>query len=320
MQARSHGETGLDVVFTTNSDGTMGNMPCKFWLVSCLTFVSLVAGCSRRPETPTGPSPSPDTINYIAIGASDAVGVGSSVICLDPVNCPNGTSYVWVLQRALRNTGKTVNVSNLGVPGVVMSPAIQALTRQIGRTDVIANMIENQVIFVTASTTHITIFAGGNDANAIAQAIRANVPGSDTPNDRRAFIDRQVAQWGTDLEDLIRRIRARSANARIVAYNLPNLAALGYVAGLSTTEKSILQRIAVGVTDRINALAGQNVLIVDLMCEPRIYSSANVSSDGFHPSDAGYQLMADLAFNPMANGTASAPNPGCAQRTIFPAF
>jgi lysophospholipase L1-like esterase len=276
--------------------------------------------CSKRSETPTGPSPSPDTIAYLAMGASDAVGVGSSVVCIGVIDCPNGTSYVYVLQRALRNAGKTVNVTNVGVPGAVMSPAIQALTRQIGRNDVIANFIENQVPFVQSSTTHVTLFAGGNDANAIAQAIRAGVPGSDTPNDIRAFVDRQVSQWGTDLEELIRRIRARSANTRIVAYNLPNLAALRYVAGLSVGERSVLQRIAVGLTDRINALTSQNVLVVDLMCESRIYADANVSSDGFHPSDAGYQLMADLAFNAMANGTASAPSGNCPQRAALPIF
>ena len=254
------------------------------------------------------------------MGASDAVGVGSSVPCLFNVDCANGTSYVSVLARALRNSGKTVALTNVGVPGAVMSPTIQALTRQIGRNDVIANFIENQVPFVTASTTHVTIFAGGNDANAIAQAIRAGVPGSDTPNDIRAYVDRQVAQWGTDLDDLIRRIRARSANTRIVAYNLPNLAALRYVAGLSTFERSILQRIAVGLSDRVNALTAQNVLVIDLLCEPRIYADGNVSGDGFHPSDAGYQLMADLGFNAMANGTASTPSGSCAPRTVFPAF
>jgi lysophospholipase L1-like esterase len=254
------------------------------------------------------------------MGASDAVGVGSSVPCLFGVDCANGTSYVYVLQRALRNAGKSVTLTNVGVPGAVMSPAIQALTRQMGRNDVIANFIENQVPFVTPATTHVTVFAGGNDANAIGQAIRAGLAGSDTLNDIRAYIDRQVAQWGGDLEDLVRRVRARSANARIVAYNLPNLAALRYVANASITERAILQRIAVGLTDRINALAAQNVLVVDLMCEPRIYSDANLSGDGFHPNDAGYQLMADLGFNPLANGTATTPAASCPQRTLFPTF
>lgn len=294
-------------------------MPCKYRLIRCLTFATLVfvGGCSKR-ETPT--SPTPDTVVYLSMGASDAVGVGSSVPCLFNVDCANGTSYVAILTRALRNAGKTVTLTNPAVPGAVMSPAIQQLTRQIGRNDVIANFIDNQLPFVTPATTHVSIFAGGNDGNAIAQAIRAGVPGSDTPNDIRAFVDRQVAQWGTDLEDLIRRIRGRSANTRIVAYNLPNLAALRYVSGLSTFERSILQRIAVGLSDRINALTAQNVLVVDLLCEPRIYQDGNVSSDGFHPSDAGYQLMADLAFNAMANGTGSAPSGSCPQRTLFPAF
>src|ERR671923_1691951 len=139
-----------------------GKMPCKYRLISCLLFVSFVSvvACSRR-GTPTGPSPSPDTIAYLAMGASDAVGVGSSVVCLGVIECPNGTSYVYVLQRALRNAGKTVNVTNVGVPGAVMSPAIQQLTRQIGRNDVIANFIENQTPFVQSTTTHVTIFAGG---------------------------------------------------------------------------------------------------------------------------------------------------------------
>jgi hypothetical protein len=34
----------------------------------------------------------------------------------------------------------------------------------------------------------------------------------------------KVRQWGTDYEDLIRRIRDRAPNARIVVLNLPNLA------------------------------------------------------------------------------------------------
>jgi lysophospholipase L1-like esterase len=297
-------------------------MQVRLGLFGCLTCVSLVvaSACSKKPESPTGPSPTSNTVLYVAIGASDAVGIGSSVICVGVVDCPNGTSYVYVLKRQLQAAGKTVTVTNLGVPGAVMSPTIQALTRQIGRSDVIANFLEHQVPFVTAATTHVSLFAGGNDANAIAQAIRAGVPGSDTPNDIRAYIDRQVVQWGTDLEELIRRIRARAPNARIVAYNLPNLAGLPYVARNTTTERSALQRIAVGLSDRINALASQNVLVIDLMCESRLYSAANVSSDGFHPSDGGYQLMADMASAAMGNGTATTPSGSCAQRTLFPAF
>jgi lysophospholipase L1-like esterase len=297
-------------------------MKARLALLSLLTVAVFIssAACNKKPESPTGPTPSPNTFVYVAIGASDAVGVGSSVLCAGTLDCPNGTSYVYVLKRRLQSAGKTVTLTNLGVPGAVMSPAIQALTRQIGRNDVPANFIENQVPFVGSSTTHVTVFAGGNDANAIAQAIRAGVPGSDTPNDIRAYVDRQVQQWGEDFAELIRRIRSRAPNARVVVYNLPNLAALPYVSRNTTVERGVLQRIAVGLSDRINASASSNVLVVDLLCESRIYAAGNVSSDGFHPSDQGYQLMAELGYPALADGTAATPSPNCAPRTAAPAF
>jgi lysophospholipase L1-like esterase len=277
------------------------------------------AACNKDRESPTGPT-NPNAVIYTAIGASDAVGVGGTVLCAGTLDCPNGSSYVYVMRRRLQSEGKTVTLTNLGVPGAVMSPDIQALARQIGRGDLIANFLENQVPFVASSVTHVTIFAGGNDANTIAQAIRAGVPGSDTPNDIRAFIDRRVQQWGDDFAELIRRVRARAPNARIVAYNLPNLAALPYVSRNTVIERGALQRIAVGLTDRVNATANQGVLIVDLMCEARIYTAGNVSSDGFHPSDSGYQLMADLGYPAFSTGAASAPSSSCGERTAVPAF
>ena len=32
------------------------------------------------------------------------------------------------------------------------------------------------------------------------------------------------------------------------------------------------------------------------MCEPRVYDAREFSSDGFHPSDSGYALMAELGL------------------------
>ena len=58
----------------------------------------------------------------------------------------------------------------------------------------------------------------------------------------RGFIDTQVRQWGADFEELIRRLRARAPNARIVAINLPNLGAAPYVANLSTRNAASCRR------------------------------------------------------------------------------
>lgn len=294
--------------------------PIRRFRFALLATCGLSIACSKNPATPTGPTPSTDTVVYTAIGASDAVGIGSSVICLGTIDCPNATGYVYVLKRALQTGGKTVTFTNLGVPGAVLSSAIQTLSRQAGRSDIIANFIDNQVPFVGSNVTHVTVFAGGNDTNVIAQAVRAGLVGSDTPNDIRAYVDRQIQQWGVDFEEMIRRIRSRAPTARIVAYNLPNLAGLPYVASNTTLERSVLQRIAVGLADRVNAMATQNVLVIDLLCEARVYNPANLSSDGFHPNDQGYQLMADLGRPALQSGTASPPNPSCAQRTLFPVF
>ncbi len=162
-------------------------------------------------------------------------------------------------------------------------------------------------------TTHLTIFAGGNDTNVIAEGARRR-GGSDV----NGYADAQVRQWGTDLNDLISRIRSRAPSARIVALNLPNLAGAPYLAARPTAEKSLIQRVAVGLSDRVNALTAQGVLVVDLMCDARLYQSSNYASDGFHPGDGGYQVFAELALPALRDGTNTQPNTNCAQRRLFP--
>lgn len=288
-------------------------MPWRLCWLSLALAATVGTSCKR--EGPTGPTPN-DTVAYSAIGASDGIGFGGSVPCVpfDP-DCPAGTGYVYLLKRRFQSDGLTVTLSNRSVPGAVLSPAIQTLSRDIGR-DILSNFLDQAASFIASDSTHVTIFAGGNDANVIAQNIRAGRGSADI----RAFIDQHVSQWGNDLGELIRRVRARAPNARIVAYNLPNLGVAPYVAALSTQERSIVQRIAVSLSDRVNALTSQNVLVIDLMCEPRIYDSARFSSDGFHPSDSGYALMAELAYPALRNGTASSPSASCSQRTLLPAL
>jgi lysophospholipase L1-like esterase len=167
---------------------------------------------------------------------------------------------------------------------------------------------------VPTNTTHMTIFAGGNDANVIGKAVLAGRGG----NDPNAYIDSQVRQWGTDLEGMIDKIRARAPNTRIVALNMINLASAPYLASRPTSEKSIMQRIAVGISDRVNALQSKNVLVVDLMCDARLYLPQNYASDGFHPGDAGYVIFADDAFPALKDGVNNTPSTSCAQRRAFP--
>ena len=156
----------------------------------------------------------------------------------------------------------------------MLSRAIEDLARDIGTpiSDLAGNFIERQAPFVPTNTTHVTIFAGGNDANVIGRAALAGRGGSDA----NGYIDAQVRQWGTDLDDLVARIRSRAPNARIVALNMINLAGAPYLASRPPSEKSIMQRIAVGISDRVNALTSRNVLVVDLMCDARLYQPSEL--------------------------------------------
>lgn len=294
-------------------------MSRRLLIAAILALFGSAIACSTS-ESPTNPSPTPADrpIFYTAIGASDGIGFGSSVTCIPFTDCVDGAGYVQILRRRLRdsNTGRTVEHRNLSLPGAVLSRAIEDLARDIGQpiSELAGNFIDRQSPFVPANTTHVTIFAGGNDANVIARAARAGRGGSDV----NGYVDNTVRQWGTDLEDLVARIRSRAPNARIVALNMINLAGAPYLASNPPVEKSLMQRVAVGISDRVNALTSRNVLVVDLMCDPRLYLPASYSSDGFHPGDSGYQVFAELAWPALGSGTASTPNTSCPQRRLFP--
>jgi len=272
------------------------------------------AACDKS-DGPTAPTP-PTTPYYTAIGASDATGHGGSVECAPfDLDCPNGTGYAQRIIKRFRQERGNADYRNLGVPSQVLNRALEDLARQLGR-ETGGNFIDRQAPFVKPETTMLTIFAGGNDANVIGEAVRAGLGGSDP----RGFIDSQVQQWGSDFGNMINTIRSQASSARIVVLNVPNLGAAPYVATNPTIERSILQRITVGLADQANALASRGVLIVDLMCESRIYNPGNFYSDGFHPNDNGYALIADLTYPAVANGVASAPQSSCPARTSLPAF
>jgi lysophospholipase L1-like esterase len=275
----------------------------------------LAIGCSRKSSStpPTSPTPPPaasTAVSYTAVGASDAVGVGGSHLCVPFSPCPDGTGYVAIIARQLAS-GRTVTLTNLGVPGAVLGPSTQALARQYGR-DIIANFIENEVPFVARDSTVVTVFAGGNDANAIVAAIESGAGGGDV----NGFIDQQVRQFVTDMDRLVRGIRERSSSARIVVANLPNLSQLPYASGAPVARRQMLRQLAVGFTTQgINPLVNQGVVVVDLLCDNRAYLAGNFSSDGFHPNDRGYAFMAEMLLAGINTAGFPAPSGSCAQMT-----
>lgn len=305
-------------ILAHDETGSSAHMKRRLVCAVLLAVCGSGLACSKS-DSPSSPSPTPAAgpIFYTAIGASDGIGFGSSSPCIPLApECPDGKGYVQILDRQLKATGRAFDQRNLSLPGSVLSRAIEDLARDVGTpiSELVGNFIERQAPFVPANTTHVTIFAGGNDANVIGRATLAGRGGTDV----NGYIDAQVRQWGTDLEGMIDRIRSRAPNARIVALNMINLAAAPYLAGRPASEKSIMQRIAVGISDRVNALTSKNVLVVDLMCDSRLYLAQNYATDGFHPGDPGYQVFADLTLPALKDGSATQPSTSCSQRRIFP--
>lgn len=263
--------------------------------------------------TPTPPLSPGTAVMYTAVGASDAQGIGSSVPCVPFVECPDGMGYPQIVTRQLKSRGFSVTLFNLGIPTAVIGPGFELLGQQYNRT-ILGNFIDRELPFIPANSTLVTIFAGGNEVNTITAALGAGAGGSDPAG----FIDRQVTAFTNDFMTLINGIRVRASGARIVALNVPNFAGVPYLAGAPVAQRQAAQRAAVGMSAAVNALTAQSVLVVDLMCDPRTYQPSTYSSDGFHPSDAGYTFIASEIQSAATTSTYPAPRASCAQMVAVP--
>ena len=272
-----------------------------------LTALAVSACATKGPTEPTDPG----VVLYTAIGASDTTGFGGSVPCLPLTSCPQGTGYVQLIERRLESTGKAVTLLNIGIPGAVLSPEVQALGNSLDR-GIAANFLEREMPFVQRDATLVTVFAGGNDANTVGAALQAGLGGLDPGG----YVQTQVTNFGRDLRTLMTGIRERAPEARIIILNLPNLAALPYSAGRTLNEKRWLQQISVGFSAQINALGSQGAIVIDLMCDSSFYGAGVYSNDGFHPNDAGYSRLADLILGAYL-GNVTQPRASCPTMTIF---
>jgi len=280
--------------------------------VSAALAAALSAACGSN-ET-TGPSPIPpasSTIHYTALGASDAIGVGASVSCIPYADCPNGRGYVQVAVRELRARGFTVNLNNLGLPAAVLSRRVQNLALQYGR-DVLTNFMDQQAPFVQPNSTLVTIFAGGNDVNAITSALGSGAGSAD----RAGFLNNQITAFGQDFTAMLQAIRERVPSARIVVLNLPNMGAMPFLASASRDHRLAAQMLSVGMTRTVfNPLSSSGVMVIDLMCDPRAYQASTYSNDGFHPGDTGYAWIAAEVVAATTT-TYRSPASSCAQMSL----
>jgi lysophospholipase L1-like esterase len=219
---------------------------------------------------------------------------------------------VQVIVRRYAAAGKTVTLQNLGVPGATLSRTMQDIGNQVHH-GVAVNFVADEMPFVKTDSTLVTVFAGGNDANALADGAAAGLGGADPT----AWLNTEIQGFGRDMTTLVAGIHARAPKARIIILNLPNLAALPYASGRSASDKRVLQMIAVGLNAQVNTMIAQGATVVDMMCDSRLYNPAIFSSDGFHPNDTGYSLFADLIYAAAATTSSTAPQSSCAFMSVY---
>jgi lysophospholipase L1-like esterase len=264
--------------------------------------------------TAPGPLPSGSTIIYGALGASDVIGFGSSVPCLPYADCAEGKGYVFVAARTLRGQSFTVNLSSLGLPTATISRAFQELGLRYNHS-VLFNIIDSELPFVPREATVYSVFTGANDVNVITAALGGGAGGSNPA----AFIDQQVQNFTNDYTTLFNGLRDRSPGVRIILLNVPNVGAMPFLASASPAQRQAAQRASVGMTkNAVNPFATQGARVIDVMCTAQLYQASYLSSDGFHPNDAGYAILANEVVRAITSATYPAPQASCPQMAVVP--
>jgi len=299
----------------------------------------LLASCSSSSHA-ASPIPHPRLLQiaYTAIGASDAVGYGASVPCTtaspalvaDPT-CPEAgaSGYVPDIVRDFLKYGFNASLQDLGISGAVIGPDIQAMGNMYDsftgsnacqpRTPadrIPANFLQNELPNLNPRATFITIFAGGNDTNAIVNALACGAGGA-TVQSQTAFITAQVTAFGHDFATLVGGAHQLAPSATIVVANIPNFANVPYAANAPAPVRQALQAVSVAIdTDVINTVVANGVPVVDVQCNPASYDPANFYTDGFHPNDTGYALLAALFVQQALSNSPAPPQSQCSEQAI----
>ncbi len=183
-------------------------------------------------------------IRYVAIGASDSVGVGAA----DP-----GTGSWPARVAALLPPGSVYR--NVAISG--------SLTDQARREQLPTALRERPTV--------VSVWLAVNDLNA-------DIPPSEHAAELAAIVDALV----------------RGTGARVFVGTVPDLRAVPAYAGADPA--ALIARVDAynaGITAVASARAGR-VVVVDLFTgSAALTGQITVSADGFHPSDAGYALIAE---------------------------
>jgi acyl-CoA thioesterase I len=232
---------------------------CLLLMALALTACNTDPGASVSSTGSGGVSPSPTAtpvppVKYTAMGASDALGVGATN--------PATEGYV---ARLIAHLPKGSLALNVGVSGILLHAALQ-------------QELPEAIAF---HPTLITVWLVGNDFREC------------TP----------LNQYAADLNTLLARLAA-GTRAKVFVADTPDMSLLPYfsqdhgigggtcVEAAGTAQVRALALYWNSVIDPIIRQHGD--VVVDLFHTDLASHPSYISSDGFHPSSAGYAELADL--------------------------
>ena len=202
------------------------------------TLILASAACQSSSAASSAARP----LTYVAIGASDTVGVGAS--------SPEHENWPAVLHRRLPPGSRLVN---LGISGSLLH---QALDQQLP-------------VALDSAPDLVTVWLAVNDYAA------------------RAPLEPYLA----DLDTLLHELRSRTRAAVLVG-NVPDLSVIPAAARF---DLRFVDRWNAGIDEVVRR---HEATLVDLRTtwqEVREHPEY-ISSDGFHPSTAGYRRLADVFY------------------------
>ncbi|HEY7339933.1 MAG TPA: GDSL-type esterase/lipase family protein [Ktedonobacterales bacterium] len=226
-------------------------------VAALLLAVSVLAACgeaigARRATPAATPTATPSMV-YVAMGASDAVGVGASD--------PNTTAYV---PRLIARLPAHAFALNLGVSGYTVK---QALAEELPQA-------------LAAHPTLVTVWLVGNDFRQC------------TP----------LADYQRDLDSLLGQLQSQT-RAQVFVANAPDMSLLPAIrdgspnlgACLRGLQPALIRAVVAQWNTAIDAVvAKHHQVLVDLFHSDLAAHPEYIASDGFHPSDSGYRVLADL--------------------------
>ena len=221
-------------------------------LALCALAACGEASSARRATPKATPTATPSMV-YVALGASDAVGVGASD--------PSTTAYV---PRLIARLPAHAFALNLGVNGYTVK---QALAEELPQA-------------LAAHPTLVTVWLMGNDFRQC------------TP----------LADYQRDLDSLLGQLQSQT-HAQVFVANAPDMSLLPAIRdgspGLGACLRGLNPAQIRAVVAQWNTViddvvAKHHQALVDLFHSDLAAHPNYIASDGFHPSDGGYRVLADL--------------------------